>query len=88
MLKRNENYKVSGYRNRWSIIDELAGYGLLENNTYGDETCYLVVKLDQEPAVLRYKKTEGDIVLLPTIMEVVCETCDGLETALEDEGLL
>lgn len=88
VLEKKVEYKVKGYSNRWSIIDTHAGYGLLENNTYGDETCYLVVELDQEPPMLRYKKRDGSIVYLPTIQEVVCETYDGIETALEDEGLI
>lgn len=88
MLEKKVDYKVKGYSNRWSIIDTYEGYGLLENNTYGDETCYLVVELDQAPAMLLYKKRDGSTVYLPTILEVVCETYDGIETALEDEGLI
>lgn len=88
MLQKNTEYKVKGYTNRWSLIDTHEGYGLLENNTYGDETCYLVVKMDQEPAMLRYKKSDGSTIHLPTILDVVCETYDGIEIALEDEGLI
>lgn len=88
MLQEKVEYKVNGYTNRWSLIDTMAGYGLLENNTYGDETCYLVVKMDQEAAMQRYKRGDGSIVELPTIQEVVCETYDGLEVALDDKGLL
>lgn len=88
MLQKNIDYKVKDYTNRWSIINTHEGYGLLENNTYGDETCYLVVKLDQEPALLRYKRSDGSTIQLPTILHVVCETYDGIEIALEDEGLI
>lgn len=88
MLDRNTEYKVKGYRNRWSIIDTHEGYGLLENCSYGDETCYLVVKLDQEPVMRTYRRRDETTVQLPTIMDVICETYDGIETALEDEGIL
>ena len=88
MLQANVEYKVDGYRNRWAIIDTHEGYGLLENCSYGDETCYLVVKLEQESVMRTYRRRDNTIVELPTIMEVVCETFDGIETALEDEGLL
>lgn len=89
MLQKNIDYKVKGYTNRWSIIDTHEGYGLLENNTYGDETCYLVVKLDQDAPMKRYKnRNDETVVSLPTIQDVVCETYDGIETALEDEGLI
>lgn len=89
MLDRNTEYKVKGYRNRWSIVDtHEAGYALLENCLYGDETCYLVVKLDQEPVMRTYRRRDETTVQLPTIMDVICETYDGIETALEDEGLL
>lgn len=87
MLQANVEYKVKDYRNRWSIIDTNEGYGLLENCSYGDETCYLVVKLDQEPVMRTYRRRDDSTVELPTIMEVVCETFDGIETALEDEGI-
>lgn len=88
MLEKNVEYKVKGYTNRWSLIDQLGGYGLLENNTWGDETCYLVVKMDQEALEKRYKNRDSEVVMIPTIQEVVCETYDGLEVALGDEGLL
>ena len=88
MLHTNTDYKVKGYTNRWSIIDTLDNYALLENNTYGDETCYLVVKLDEKPVTLPYKKKDGTYVNLPTINNVVCETFDDIQTALEDEGIM
>lgn len=88
MLHTHTEYRVKGYTNRWSVIDTYRGYALLENCTYGDETCYLVVKLEQQPVTLPYKKKDGTFVNLPTIFEVVCETYDGIETALKDEGLV
>ena len=87
MLDKNTEYKVNGYRNRWSIIDTFKGYALLENCTYGDETCYLVAKLDQEPVMKTYIRPDKLRIELPTIMEVICETFDDIETALEDEGV-
>jgi hypothetical protein len=87
MLDEKVEYKVCGYRNRWSIIDTVADYVLLENCTYGDETCYLVVK-DQEPVMRTYRRPDDTTVELPTIMDVICETYDGREIALEEEGLI
>ena len=88
MLQKNVDYKVQGYTGRWSLVDQVEGYGLLENNTWGDETFYLVVKMDQDPAMKRYKNKDDEVVKLPTIREVICETYDGLEVALEDEGIM
>lgn len=88
MLEQNVEYKVKGYTNKWSLIDTYEGYGLLENCTYGDETCYLVVDLEQEPVSLRYKTRDGRIIYLPTILDVICETYDGIEIALEDACLI
>jgi hypothetical protein len=88
MIQRNKDYKVEGYTNRWSVIDTYHGFALLENNTYGDETCYLVVKEDAKVEEKTYTKRNGEKITLPTIMETVCETYDDLETALEDECLI
>ena len=42
-----ENVKIKGYIGVWSSIDsaEIDNkiYYLMENNTWGDETCYLVI---------------------------------------------
>lgn len=84
MIEQNVEYRVKGYTNKWALIDTLEHYGLLENSTWGDETCYLVVDLNQEAEMKRYKRTDGSFVELPTIMEVLGETYDGLETALDD----
>ena len=88
MIQRNKDYKVEGYTNRWSVIDTYHGFALLENNTYGDETCYLVVKQDAKVEEKTYTKRNGEKITLPTIMETVCETYDDLITALEDECLI
>ena len=88
MLNFKEDYKVKGYKNKWSLIDTYQGYGLLENNTWGDETCYLVVELNQNPVILPYKMKDGTTVNLPTIIKVLCETFDNIVQALEDEGII
>lgn len=88
-VKKGIDYKVKGYYNKWWVIDTYEGYALLENNTYGDETCYLVVRMNSNVKELEYtKKSTGEKIMLPTIMEVVCETYDGIEIALEDEGII
>ena len=87
MIENNVEYRVKGYTNKWALIDTTDHYGLLENSTYGDETCYLVVDLKQEPEMRRYKRTDESFVELPTIMGVLGETYDGLETALDDLGI-
>ena len=88
-VKKGIDYKVKGYYNKWSVIDIYKGYALLENNLYGDETCYLVVRINNNVQELEYtKKRTGEKVMLPTIMDVVCETYDGIEITLEDEGII
>lgn len=92
-IKKGIDYKVTGYSNKWSVIDTytcvFGRYALLENNTYGDETCYLVVNMDMNVINKEYtKKSTGEKVVLPTIIGVTCETYDDIITALEDEGIL
>ena len=82
------SYKVAGYKNRWGVIDAHAGYVLLENETWGDETCYLVARQDVTVALHEYTRKDGIKVVLPTITEIVCETYDDIDTALRDEGLI
>ena len=50
-MKEFQNVNVQGYYGLWSAIDKYKKfnditYYLLENNKYGDETCYLVVRED------------------------------------------
>ena len=88
-VKKNVDYKVKGYYNKWSVIDTYRHYALLENNTYGDETCYLVVDMNNNVEELEYtKKSTNEKIMLPTIMSVVCETYDGIEIALTDEEII
>lgn len=35
--------KINGYTNTWSEFDSYGIYHIMENDIYGDETCYLVV---------------------------------------------
>ena len=84
MLQKNIEYKVEGYRNRWSVIDEYKNYALLENCTWGDETCYLVVAKSCKIENKKYKNQAGEVYMLPTIADVICETYDDIQTALED----
>ena len=64
---KEDNIKVKGYTNTWYIIDRevinFKQYYLLENEVYGDETCWLVTDKD---------------------FNVITETFDDIETALED----
>ena len=86
MLEINDvEYKVKGYTNRWSVIDTHGEYALLENCTWGDETCYLLVRRDVEIEDKVYTLKKGkEKVILPTIMEVIAETYDDILTAIED----
>lgn len=85
MIKENIDYKVKGYYGTWSVIDEAKNCCLLENNQYGDETCYLLVKNNAPVEDKTYtNKNTGVKTVRPTIMEVVGETYDDIETACDD----
>lgn len=87
----NKEFKVKGYYNKWYVIDEYKEWALLENATWGDETCYLVVRKDA-PIMRKFSSDttfSGKMVgYYDEIQEVVCETYDDIETALKDEGLI
>ena len=56
-LKEYPHEKINGYDGRWSALEfvalEDATYYMYENDTYGDETCYLVVKyVDEQPVAV------------------------------------
>ena len=87
-MDKNTEYRVLNYTNRWSIIDTYQKWALLENCAWGDETCYLVVPMDQEIKMKKYRRSDGTLIELPTIELVTCETYDGIITALEDEDLI
>lgn len=85
-LKTVKKIKVEGYLGAWSVIDDLNGYVLLEHNTYGDETCYLIAKAKNFEWREFTKKTTGEKVILPYFSETY-ETYDSIEIALEDYNL-
>ena len=88
MLERGVDYKVDGYTTTWSIADEAFGFVLLENNTYGDVTCYLVVRKNIVAEDKEYTKRNGEKIMLPTITSRVYETYYGIRQCLEDEGII
>ena len=88
MITAGIDYKVKGYTNRWSVIDEAKGFVLLENNTWGDETCYLVVRKSVKAFDREYtRKSDGEKVILPTIEAKTYETYDDILTAISDYDL-
>ena len=87
VLKEAKAIKVKGYVGAWAVIDDMNGYVLLEHNTYGDETCYLVAKAKDYINKAFVKKATGEKVILPYIEEAY-ETYDDIETALEDYDLI
>ena len=88
-LKAEQRIKVFGYKGFWSVIDDLNGFVLLEHNTFGDETCYLVTRasdFEWRQVTLR----NGDIFNVPyfSATTYIYETYDDIQTCLEDEGLI
>ncbi len=86
-LKTEQKIHVEGYRGFWSVIDTHLNYLLLEHNTYGDETCYLVVDA-RKTEMKRFHKKDGT--LTPPIPNFphAFETYDDITTCLEDEGII
>lgn len=88
MIKENIKYKVDGYINKWEVIDSYKDYVLLENCTYGDETCYLVVDKNQDTVMKGYKLKNGETIELETIVSNnIYETYDDIITCLNDNNL-
>ena len=60
------NIKINGYYNTWSSIDTiLVGdkyYYLMENDKYGDETCYLVITKDQTIIIETFDDIETTLI--------------------------
>lgn len=58
--------KIKGYRNTWTEIDFLdvngTRYYLMENDTYGDETNYLVINKNQDIILETYDDIETTLV--------------------------
>lgn len=76
-----QKLKVEGYVGSWGEIDRKeinnTVYLLLEHNTYGDETCGLVITLPSDSSISHIPEEN-----------IICETFDGLEQALTDEGII
>lgn len=48
-MKNKESIRIEGYTGKWSAIDKidlLKTFYLMENDYYGDETCYIVIDED------------------------------------------
>lgn len=58
-----QNVKIDGYRGKWSAFEKIeldgAVYYIYEHNTYGDETCYLVVCYVDEAPIDVYETYDG-----------------------------
>ena len=85
-MEKLENIKVEDYRGLWYVIDEDMGYLLLEHQTYGDETCHLVVKKN-DYYYKKFQLRDGDEVEL-RVYRNAYETFDDIETCLSDEGII
>lgn len=89
VLQDQPRIKVEGYNGFWSVIDDHDGYVLVEHNTYGDETCYLVFRAWE----FRWKEITlrtGAVEIMPFIDDDVdvYETYDDIITCLEDECII
>lgn len=88
LLKHKRLIKVEGFNGFWSVIDDLDGYVLLEHNTHGDETCYIVARArDFEYRQIRLRTNEVANVAYFSL-NTIYETFDDIQTCLEDEGLI
>ena len=41
-MKDMQGVEINGYTNKWSCVDTYGTFGMFENDTWGDETCYLI----------------------------------------------
>lgn len=79
IAKEYEGLVIDGYTNTWGAISDydlgdIGFYLLLENEEYGDETCYLLVRVGEQNG--------------SNVFEVISETYDDIETALEDASII
>lgn len=89
LLKHERLIKVVGFNGFWSVIDDLEGYVLLEHNTHGDETCYVVARAsDFEWRQIRLRNNEVVNVPYFSLNSRIYETFDDIRTCLEDECIL
>ena len=86
-LKSEKRIKVEGYVGFWSVIDDHEGYVLVEHNTYGDETCYLVFKA-KNFEWKEFTLKSGEQITAPFVSTTVFETFDDIITCLEDEEII
>lgn len=86
-MRFDGNIKVKDYIGLWSIIDTQCYrgkyWGLLEHNTYGDETCYLIVSLNSN-CFTDERTTKKGTPYVEYIGTPLCETYDDLYTGLAD----
>lgn len=58
--------KIKGYTNTWSSIDTILVdneyYYLMENDEYGDETCYLVITQNQNIIIETFDDIETTLI--------------------------
>lgn len=94
-INKKTNIKLEGHIGLWTVIDAIFYegnfYGLLEHNTYGDETAYQVVRLNRDDykeywLVCKGIDKEGSY-YVPSSRQLT-ETYDDLITGLQDYGML
>lgn len=86
------DYEIGGRYGTWYEIDEMKvgddTYKLYESCNYGDETGAIVIKVPSVPYVIKKLPMNDErVYVIPKGCEV-CETFDGIKSALEDEGIL
>lgn len=86
--RSQERFLVKDYIGFWSIIDDFKQYIMLEHNDYGDETCYLIVKKGTSVDKTYILKRTGERIVIPTFEDIICETYDGIISALIEEELI
>ena len=77
-----QSIRIDGYVGKWSAIskiqtDDLNWYYLFEHDFYGDETCYLVCRVENEPGVGLVVSNDEPF-----------ETYDGIIQCLLDEDII
>jgi hypothetical protein len=94
-ITKHTNIKLEGHVGLWTVIDAIFYdgnlYGLLEHNTYGDETAYQIVKLnrdDYREYWLECKGSDKEGSYYIPVSRQIAETCDDLITGLQDYGML
>lgn len=94
-IDKRTNIKLEGHIGLWTVTDAIFYdgnfYGLLEHNTYGDETEAQVVKLNRDDyreywLTCKGRDKEGSY-YIPTLRQLT-GTWDDLITGLQDYGML